>query len=306
MVAVSRDVSPGAGEAPGRPYRRRLFTRFSTTISYGMAAVAIAIGWQWREQIPISAEEGAGYWLGILGASMMAVLLLYPVRKRFALVRFIGSTAAWFRVHMMLGVVGPVLILYHCNFQVASLNGRVALLCTLLVACSGLVGRYIYSKIHIGLYGRKASLQALTDRARLTASEKRYTSTFVPDLIEAMVKFDEMVMTPPATMIGCALLPLRLAVKTRWARFRLNHLVRQRLRKEAREAGGLTSRQKRLQKKLKIATRDCISHHLAAVQQVAELGFYERLFSLWHLLHLPLFYMLVLTAILHVVAVHMY
>ena len=38
----------------------------------------------------------------------------------------------------------------------------------------------------------------------------------------------------------------------------------------------------------------------------AFLNSYERLFGLWHVFHLPFFYMLVVTAIVHVVAVHMY
>ena len=33
---------------------------------------------------------------------------------------------------------------------------------------------------------------------------------------------------------------------------------------------------------------------------------YERLFALWHLLHLPLFILLVFAALTHVVAVHLY
>jgi hypothetical protein len=32
----------------------------------------------------------------------------------------------------------------------------------------------------------------------------------------------------------------------------------------------------------------------------------ERLFALWHLLHMPLFIMLVATGIIHVIAVHLY
>ena len=42
------------------------------------------------------------------------------------------------------------------------------------------------------------------------------------------------------------------------------------------------------------------------VRRAATLGVYERLFSLWHVLHVPLFVILVLTAIIHVVAVHLY
>ncbi len=46
--------------------------------------------------------------------------------------------------------------------------------------------------------------------------------------------------------------------------------------------------------------------HLAAVRKAAAFAFYERLFALWHVLHLPLFILLILAAIIHVVAVHFY
>jgi hypothetical protein len=42
------------------------------------------------------------------------------------------------------------------------------------------------------------------------------------------------------------------------------------------------------------------------VRNTATLGVYERLFALWHVLHVPLFILLVITAIIHVVAVHLY
>jgi hypothetical protein len=42
------------------------------------------------------------------------------------------------------------------------------------------------------------------------------------------------------------------------------------------------------------------------VRRVAALQSYERLFSIWHVFHLPFFYMLVVAALIHVLAVHMY
>jgi len=46
--------------------------------------------------------------------------------------------------------------------------------------------------------------------------------------------------------------------------------------------------------------------YFETIRRVAGLGFYERLFAMWHILHLPLFVMLVLTGLIHVLAVHMY
>lgn len=46
--------------------------------------------------------------------------------------------------------------------------------------------------------------------------------------------------------------------------------------------------------------------YLRELQDVAQFRAYERLFSLWHVLHVPFVFMLVFSAIVHVVAVHMY
>jgi hypothetical protein len=46
--------------------------------------------------------------------------------------------------------------------------------------------------------------------------------------------------------------------------------------------------------------------HLAAVNKTAAFVFYERLFALWHVLHVPLFALLLFAAVIHVVAVHLY
>jgi len=39
---------------------------------------------------------------------------------------------------------------------------------------------------------------------------------------------------------------------------------------------------------------------------VAEFEGYERLFSLWHALHIPLIFMLIIAAVIHVIAVNVY
>lgn len=82
----------------------------------------------------ISPERGIGYWLGIAGGSMMLLLLIYSARKRAAWLRWIGSIPVWFDIHMTLGVVGPILVLFHSNFSLGATNSNVALFSMLLVA----------------------------------------------------------------------------------------------------------------------------------------------------------------------------
>lgn len=302
MAAGAASVR-GATHSAGADAERNRSGMSAAALGYLAAALAVAIGWLLtRDRHLVDPLHGAGYWLGIVGAGLMAVLLLYPVRKRVRLLRHLGPTRYWFRMHMIFGVLGPVLILYHCNFSLGSLNSNVALVCTLLVAGSGLVGRYLHAKIYADLEGHRRSLAALTQRAELSAEQQARTSRLAPHLLERMQRFDRLVMTPPAGFWSSLILPARLAITARLGFVRLAWHARREIRREAAKAGIGRAQRRRVQ----AAVTRMLAAHLRRVRRVAEFHSYERLFSLWHVFHLPFFYILVITALVHVLAVHMY
>ena len=49
-----------------------------------------------------------------------------------------------------------------------------------------------------------------------------------------------------------------------------------------------------------------IASYLYAVRDAAQFNTYERMFSWWHIFHIPLVYMMVFSAFYHVYAVHAY
>ena len=142
---------------------RRLIN--GASVFFVLTCALLLIGWSTQTERYISPKRGIGYALGIIGGSLMLLLLLYSLRKRWSWLRFLGPTPAWFRGHMVLGILGPLCILYHSNFSTGATNSNVALFCMLTVAGSGLIGRYIYAHIHHGLYGRKLQLGELRARA---------------------------------------------------------------------------------------------------------------------------------------------
>ncbi|HHJ34171.1 MAG TPA: hypothetical protein ENJ87_00245, partial [Gammaproteobacteria bacterium] len=125
---------------------------------------ALSIGWLRRDNNYLSAETGTGYILGIVGGSLMIILLLYPLSKRQPLLTRLIPIRYWFGIHMFLGTVGPILILFHSNFSMGSTNSSIALICMLLVAGSGVFGRYFYTHIHHGLYGASLSFKELKQK----------------------------------------------------------------------------------------------------------------------------------------------
>ena len=52
--------------------------------------------------------------------------------------------------------------------------------------------------------------------------------------------------------------------------------------------------------------RRIVVGHLASVMRVALFAAWERVFALWHVAHVPFVYLLVISAVVHVIAVHAY
>ena len=299
MVATASQIPHGA-----RRQRTPVLSALtSASFGYAVAGAAVAAGWlisRYRDLVdPL---HGFGYWIGIFGASLMGILLLYPLRKRLRFMRFLGATRHWFRMHMIFGVAGPVLILYHANFRFGSMNSTVALACTLVVALSGLVGRYIYRHIYSDLDGHRLGLQELYAKAQIGKEEQMRLTALVPDLVQRMRSFDADVMQPQRSFMRSILLPLKLAFTTRVMGLKLAWYARSQIAAQAQRSQVVAEQKSRLQK----TTVRFVFRHLANVRRVAELQSYERLFSLWHVFHMPLFILLLLSAIAHVLAVHMY
>lgn len=282
--------------------RTSIFREYRGTIGFSLAASLLLFGWLFRDQSTLSADRGLGYALGIVSVCCMLILLLYPLRKRFRVLKFIGPLPKWFRNHMVLGVSAPIAALYHCNFQTGSLNSRIALYSALAVAGSGLVGRFIYSRIHQGLYGRKSSLKELLAEARLTTPGIGTLGTFVPELIARMRKFDQEVLTPPESIFECVKLPLVLSVKTLLHYYRLTRFTRVSLAFHAGRSPVVAEHMPKLNQTIRLYIRN----HLRHVRRVAEFVAYDRLFALWHKVHRPFFLLLLISVIVHIAAVHFY
>lgn len=285
--------------APGRfaAYISRPLRAIPSLVFTGALLAGLYLGHRANVDGHLTPEKGAGYWLGIVGGLAMLALLLYPLRKKYAHVRWLGRTSAWFRTHMMLGLIGPALILIHCDLKPGSLNGAVALFAMLLVAGSGLVGRYFYGRVHMGLYGRKARLQEmLDDREAL----QQILGAELPDKLDVMMRLREHADRSMQSSVLARLLLQR--GRSRRLRRSLMRGIGDGLNEQAAEQGW--SRRERRQRAK--AVRKALDLYCAATDKAATFGIYDRLLSAWHVAHLPLFFLLILAGIVHVVAVHLY
>ncbi len=283
------DATAGACPAPLPPIRQRI-ARFLAAVTTPVIVIAGGMAaWIVHEHTPYTSGSDFGYWLGVTGGSLMLALLIYPLRKRFRVFAFLGPLRHWFRFHLLAGIGGPLIVLFHSTFRVGSFNAAIALASMLLVVASGIVGRFIYRKIHNGLYGSRSSLEELQKDLAAQMSTLAPLLDQLPSVAREVQRFSDLVACP---------------AQGRWARLlhfislgARRQLVGWRVRAAIRRHGSTDELH---------TLAATIDKTLQAVQRTAQYSSYERLFSLWHVIHIPFLCMLVLTAIVHVVAVHAY
>jgi hypothetical protein len=287
--------SAGAAKrAARRPDSKRLWALDRSTealLTIAACGAAVFLGYRQRDALGIVPAEGVGYALGIVGLALMTLLLLYSLRKRVPALRSVGSLPGWFRSHMVLGIVGPTAILFHANFQVESLNARVALYAMLTVAASGFFGRFIYTRVHRGLYGQRETLREL----RVKATESRaLLDTSLGGFAAAhaeVARFEAGALRLGRSFVARIADAFVVPVRARFVERRALVLLRQGAGGDARwlpEAEAL------------------LRAHLRAVSRAASFELWETIFSAWHTLHFPLTAALFLAAAIHVLAVHAY
>ena len=269
---------------------------------YAAIALLLASAWQFSRAGFYSASSDLGYWMGVGGATMMVLLFAYPLRKRSARLANWGQARHWFVVHMVLGVLGPVLVLAHSAFRVGSLNAGVALVSMLVVAASGVAGRFIYLRIHRGLGGELQSFEALRAAIGLAGDAARGPLAVAPQALQRLATLERHAGRPGDAWVEhlrrLVVLPLQLRRERRAIAALASDALRHTAVAERWDEATLRRRARR--------ARRAIAEHADAVQRIAQRAAYTRLFSLWHLLHVPFVLLMVVCAIVHVVAVHAY
>lgn len=253
-----------------------------------------------------------GYNLGLIGGLMMVLLLLYPLRKRLPILEKIGFLAFWFKWHMLLGILGPLFIIFHSTYHVyipfihptGSINAAVAMYCMILVSTSGTFGRFFYTKIHQGLYGRQTTMNELQAEIDQTGEVKSMFA-FAPGIERTLSDFRSRAETyAKESGYGFGHF-FRVGIEAFRLARRLPRELHEAMRAKAREDNFSAEQVAGMERMFK-DYRETMLDYLRAVRDTAQFHTYERLFSWWHVFHIPLVFMMVFTAIYHVYAVHAY
>jgi hypothetical protein len=284
------------------PAARRV-PRLRWPIIWTIVVTALLV-WGMRAHLEryITPQRGIGYWLGITGGSLMLLLLMYSARKRVSWLRWMGGIPAWFEFHMVLGVIGPVLILFHSNFKLGATNSNVALICMLLVAGSGVIGRYIYTRLHAKMDGNEDTLEQL----KAVGNRLRTQTTSIallPGLLDAIDAVERKFVEPPKNPVLRFLHLFTGSYRMARARWVLHREIKHAVNKALMRDSPLIAKHAH---RIAEVARRYADRRIEAGRRTSEYKLYARLFSFWHVLHIPLFFMLLIAGVVHVIAINVY
>lgn len=293
LAASRADAEPASGTEP-----RRLGEGWVLALITALVAGA----WAVTRMGLYSTKSDLAYWMGVAGGVAMLLLLTYPLRKHLRFMHRLGAAKGWFVAHMLLGVGGPLLILLHSNFEIGSLNAGVAFFSMVIVALSGVVGRFLYLRVHRSLNGEKlglGQLRAQPDAENTAAARLR----FAPRVVERCRAFEKLALERRIVTGGEVIRTMFVLPWMRWLAARASHAeLRRRLVKVAHTEGWT---RRKLNSRLRAAC-NLVDEYLRGAQRVALFAAWSRLFSWWHIAHVPFVYLLVVSSIVHVIAVHAY
>ena len=177
----------------------------------GLLLIVLAVGWPYyRLSIGSRAfhhyhdmlrpSGTLGLTLGIAGTASMLLTLVYLMRKSFVSRETLGTLRAWMGFHVLVGLVGPALILFHAAFVPYSALGMTSFYSMLVVVTTGLLGRYIYAYVPRSLEGRELELEVV--QARLEEYRRRLLELGVNS---ALLKVEPPDLGAPAPNLAIAI-----------------------------------------------------------------------------------------------------
>lgn len=271
----------------------RIENSFKRIVLLILLSALVWLGWMIAHGNYYKSGTGLGYNLGLAGGLMILTLLLYSFRKHIKFMQRLGKLKYWFRIHMIFGVMGPTLILFHTTFRTGSINATVALYCMLLVAASGLIGRFVYTRIHRGLYGSRSTLvEAREELAGSTGNMHSRLHSF-PKVEGWIDAFEHEALEEKRGFFEGVWYFLSFDIRRMLLVLRCRRNIHQVLDVWWLNDVGKEAIQ-------------LVSQYLLQIQKVAQFKKFEQIFSAWHILHIPIMYMMLATAIFHVIWVHMY
>ena len=288
---------PSAQPARALAERRRSGARFLRLVPVGVALLLLGITVvglpyytapagvrvrsAWHAWLKPSGYLGQG--VGIVALLIFLFLWLYPLRKRYRWLAFTGAVGKWLDVHVAAALLLPLLVGLHAGWRFEGLIG-LGYLAILIVCASGVVGRYIYSRIPRSRTGVELDMGEVGAERRALLTEIAAATRLTPDVIEARLE-----TAPSADGTASLLATFGGLIRDDLARWRAVRRFSREVRQLDRET---------LKRVARLARREA-----ALGQQARMLAATQRVFRFWHVAHRPVAVTALVTVLVHVVVV---
>jgi hypothetical protein len=281
-------------EAPGAPVRVETNQRnWPLTALYaaslGLLAYLLYYGWDYYSLPLIERPRHELYWTlkpggsigrlyGIIGSTLMTLMMTYSLRKRVKVLRKTFRLSTWLDFHIYCGVIGPLFIVLHSSLKV---TGVVALSfwSMVIVATSGVLGRYLYLQIPRRRSGSELSL-AEVDSVSEELNARLVNEYGVGE--QAIHRIEQMASLSVDPDAGLFSLLTTMPFTSARLRWRVRAMTRRLSSEHQREVQELLNDRAMLSRRILLLSR------------------LQELFHYWHVLHKPFALIMYIFAAVHI------
>jgi hypothetical protein len=256
---------------------------------YYTASLAVRARHPWREWLQPSGYVGQS--AGIAAFVIFVFLWLYPLRKKWRALRWTGSVGRWLDVHVTAALTLPLLVAIHAAWRSDGVIG-LGLLAMLIVIASGIVGRYLYTRIPRARGGLELSRDEVAAQRRELIQELAAATGLTPQALETDLHAGQT-----GDVEGNPLRVLTRLVADDLFRWRRTRKLRARWGAAA-PRGRHRLNERQLREAVRLATRE-----LKLEQQSRMLSATHRVFRYWHVAHRPFALTALVAVVIHVVVV---
>jgi len=289
--------SPPGGTAPPRQPEHRGVPFRAVFIVIGLLLASSVVGGSYyfapledRVRSPLHPwlrpSGYIGQSAGILSLLIFLFLWLYPLRKKYRWLSFTGTMAQWLDGHVGVALILPFLAAVHASWRFEGLIG-LGYLSMLVVALSGIAGRYLYVHIPRSATGLELTAEEIAAERQGLVGEIARTTGLPAAQVETVLRSD------PSPCEGLGVIgTLKRMVSDDFARWRSARALR---RLCDSQYGAIRPNRRTVRRMLRLARKE-----MSLTQQARMLAATQRLFRFWHVAHRPFAITALVAVLVHV------
>jgi hypothetical protein len=289
---------------PDRMHRFRLRLAYLLALAGMLALLVYGFAYYWSSPAERAVSPKHAYLkpsgtiglrLGMFGVLLFLFIYLYPLRKKWAWLGRQGSSRRWLDFHVLLGLVAPVVITFHSSFKFSGIAG-IAYWIMVVVAFSGVVGRYIYSQIPRSLNFAELSLQEAQEQSQRLGTQLKNTGILSARDIDGLLRLPDMKRVQSISLIGVLWRMLLFDIGFPLRVWRLRQKMLWSQRKWWSLVGLGRGQNPVLERAISMAREQTL-----LTKKIVFLSKSHRMLHLWHVIHRPFSYSFAVLASIHVI-----